>query len=105
MFATEQPNDPVLRHPSGRKVRLTALPEFTPYHDTGCDLAPSCLSCPLVRCRYDDPGGARRAALDLRDHRIWRRRDDGLGPDALAVEFGLSRRSVFRILARGCATV
>ena len=41
------------RHPSGRKVRREALPEYANYKDTGCDLAPSCLSCPFVRCRYD----------------------------------------------------
>jgi hypothetical protein len=23
--------------------------------DTGCELHPACLSCPLPRCKYDDP--------------------------------------------------
>ena len=31
------------------------------------------------------------------------RRDDGIGIDGLAAEFDISRRSVFRILARGQA--
>ena len=47
------------RHPNGRKVRREALPEYAHYHDTGCDLAPSCLSCPFVRCRHDYPDGIR----------------------------------------------
>ena len=41
------------RHPNGRKVRREALPEYANYQDVGCSLAPSCLSCPFVRCRYD----------------------------------------------------
>ena len=41
------------RHPNGRKVRRGALPEYAHYEDRGCDLAPSCLSCPFVRCQYD----------------------------------------------------
>ncbi len=41
------------RHPNGRKVRKEALPEYANYQDTGCSLAPSCLSCPFVSCRYD----------------------------------------------------
>ena len=47
------------RHPSGSKVRKEALPEYASYRDTGCDLAPSCLSCPFVRCRHDYPDGIR----------------------------------------------
>ena len=89
------------RRANGRKVRSDALPEHLDYRDSGCELAPSCLRCPLVRCRYDEPGGARRLAQESRDQAVWRRRDEGLGIDALASEFALSRRSVFRILARG----
>ena len=53
--------------PSGAPRRL---PEHTQYRDTGCDLHPSCLTCPLVRCRYDEPGGARRLLSDERDRTI-----------------------------------
>lgn len=37
-------------------VRCDALPEHTDYRDTGCEVSPSCLSCPLPKCRYDDGG-------------------------------------------------
>ena len=90
-------------HPDGRKVRSDALPEYLSYRDQGCDLAPSCLRCPLVRCRYDEPGGARKLLQGPRDEAVWYRRGEGVGIDALAQEFSLSRRSVFRILARGRA--
>jgi hypothetical protein len=95
--------DPAFRHPNGRKVRSDALPEHVAFRDGGCDLSPTCLRCPLERCRYDEPGGARTMLLGARDVEVWRRRDEGGAIDALAREFGLSRRSVFRILARGRA--
>jgi hypothetical protein len=84
-----------------RPSRKDALPEHTHYIDSGCDLHPSCLSCPLVRCRYDEPGGARRLFSDERDRRIVRlQREEQLSIDLLAQRFGVSRRTVFRVLAR-----
>jgi len=84
-----------------RPSRKDALPENTHYIDSGCDLHPSCLSCPLVRCRYDEPGGARRLFSDERDHRIVTlQREEELSIDLLAQRFGVSRRTVFRVLAR-----
>lgn len=89
------------RHANGRKIRSDALPEHLEYADGGCELAPTCLRCPLLRCRYDEPGGARRLQQLARDEAVQTRRREGAGIDALAVEFGISRRSVFRSLARG----
>ena len=89
------------RHTNGRKVRIDALPEHVAYRDGGCDLAPTCLRCPLARCRYDEPGGARKLFRGARDGAVLVRRGEGLAINGLASEFGISRRSVFRILARG----
>ena len=85
-----------------QRVRADALPEFTRYRDEGCDFHPSCLTCPLPRCRYDEPGGV-RALLNLgRDREILHlRRRQGLAVDTLARRYGVSRRTVFRILQRG----
>ncbi len=83
------------------RVRSDSLPEHTRYRDDGCEVNPSCLTCPLARCRYDEPGGARALFQTPRDEAVRRRREEGLAIDALAQEFGLSRRSVFRILAKG----
>ncbi len=97
-----QPIEPEPRRPNGRRVRSDALPEHVEYRDTGCELAPICVRCPLVRCRYDEPGGARKLLLGSRDETLRRRRrEDRVPIEALATEFGLSRRSVFRILAGG----
>ena len=89
------------RHSNGRKIRSDALPEHLDYRDGGCELSPSCLRCPLVRCRYDEPGGARKLQQLSRDTAVQVHRQEGVGIDALAAEFDISRRSVFRSLARG----
>ena len=80
-------------------ARSDALPEHTDYADSGCDLYPSCLSCPLPKCRYDDPGGAAAMLRTGRDASIARLADErGMTVDRLAEMFGLSRRTIFRVL-------
>ncbi len=66
--------------------------------DQGCDLYPSCLDCPLPRCRYDQSG--RRVKKELRDEEIIRLKRQGQCVRELAQRFGISRRTVQRILAR-----
>jgi hypothetical protein len=67
--------------------------------DQGCDLFPSCLNCPLRRCRYDERGG-RTATNELRDEEILRLKDEGKNVNELAGLFGISKRTVHRILRR-----
>ena len=74
-------------------------PEYIRYRDDGCDLAPRCLSCPLPKCRHDDPGWLRRKTRKRKANTIaeaWRK--EGLKPKALVARFGVSRRTVHRIL-------
>jgi hypothetical protein len=81
-------------------VREDALPDRMPFPDTGCELAPSCLHCPLPRCKHDEPGGARKLTMSARDREIVLLRTKYRAPiRMLAKTYGLSRRSVFRILA------
>lgn len=94
---------PALRivEPPPRRVREDALPEHTEYRDTGCDLAASCLACPLARCKHDDPGGMARVTMAARDREIaYLRRRYGAPVDMLARTYGLSRRTIFRIMRR-----
>jgi hypothetical protein len=84
----------------GRRARRDALPEHTQYADTGCDVHPSCLTCPLVRCRYDEPGGVRKVFSEGRDRAIVGMQREGVPVGAIARRFGVSRRTVFRALAR-----
>ena len=80
-------------------ARIDALPEYTDYADTGCDLYPSCLNCPLPRCRYEQDGGAPAILRTGRDATILRlARQDGVAVDRIAEMFGLSRRTIFRVL-------
>src|SRR3989304_6352131 len=75
------------------------LPEHMRFPDEGCDLYPRCLSCRLPRCKYDDPAAARRGLMLARDEETRPlRQTDGLSIPALAHRYGLSRRSIFRIL-------
>jgi hypothetical protein len=88
-----------LQERGSRRTRDDALPEHLEYRDDGCTVFPSCLKCPLPRCRYDVPGGA-RAMLNLaRDAEIRRMREEGdLDVDEIASRFRVSRRTVFRVL-------
>ncbi|HEU4760121.1 MAG TPA: helix-turn-helix domain-containing protein [Dehalococcoidia bacterium] len=85
--------------PEVRRVRSDALPEHTRYRDDGCDIHPHCLTCPLPRCRYDEPGGLRSLVNAHRDRQIVEMRLRGVPVDDLAGRFGISRRTVFRILS------
>jgi hypothetical protein len=88
-----------------RRARQDALPEHFEYRDEGCDLFSSCLTCPLPRCRYDEPGGARTMMNRVRDDEIRRLRfDAGVPVDEISVRFRVSRRTVFRVLKAGGPT-
>lgn len=88
-----------LDRPTVRRVRADALPEHTRYRDDGCDIHPHCLTCPLPRCRYDEPGGLRALLNEYRGQQMLALRRQGATVDALAQRFRLSRRTVFRVLA------
>ena len=42
------------------------------FPDTGCEVSPSCLRCPLAKCIYDEPEEERRQAQEERDKEIYR---------------------------------
>ena len=61
-----------------RNTRIErGLPENYNYRDTGCELAPSCLECPLATCKYDDPAYGRSGRTMFRDREIVRLRMQG----------------------------
>ena len=90
----------VRRHTSSSIDTTRGLPENTAYRDTGCDLAPSCLECPLALCKYDDPNRARRSRTVMRDTEIMRLFAEGLKVSAIALEVKISTRTVYRIIQR-----
>ena len=78
---------------------LDLPPEYCHYHDEGCEISGSCLDCPLPRCVYDQPRGRQRWLKKNRDRELVRRFTiEGKGVKELALEFGVSRRTVQRVL-------
>ncbi len=76
-------------------------PEYCQYEDSGCELSATCLRCPLPRCRYDEPGGRRRLLNSKRDREIQGlRRECGVAIRELAARYGVSARTVHRILRK-----
>lgn len=75
------------------------LPEHVGYRDEGCDLFPSCLSCPLPRCRHDGPG-RRQVVKELRNDEVTRLHADGKAVGELAERYGVSTRTIYRAIRR-----
>ena len=77
------------------------LPDYFNYCDQGCALFSSCLSCPLPRCRHDEQPGGGRAVTRIRDREVLRQRElSGTSTGELARSFGVSKRTVQRIIRR-----
>jgi len=73
--------------------------EYYQYRDNGCEFADSCLNCPFPECIYAQPGGKQRWLRDLRDKEVLRLfTTQGKGVKELALIFGVSRRTIQRIL-------
>jgi len=71
------------------------------YRDDGCELGTSCLSCSLPRCIHDEPGGRRGQQRRQRNREIVNlRREQRLMIGELARRYGVSSRTVYRILAQ-----
>ena len=80
-------------------VGLDLPPEFCHYRDEGCELADSCLTCPLPVCIYEEPGGKRRLLKRRRDREMGRQfTEEGKRVKELAQIFGVSQRTVQRAL-------
>ncbi len=77
-------------------VQERQLPENATYRDDGCDLHPRCLSCPLIVCRYDAPGGKRTVLNIYRDQMIASLRRRGNTVPVVARLLGVSKRTIVR---------
>lgn len=83
--------------PSASHSQPDRLPEHTLYRDTGCSIQPSCLSCPLPRCRFDD-SQYRSTKKQPRNDIIIALHELGLRASQIATSFGLETRQVQRII-------
>ena len=94
-------NEENVREQASRSINTTrGLPENTVYEDTGCDLAPSCLECPLALCKYDDPKQGQRSRTLMRDMEIMRLFANGMKISVIAREVNISDRTVYRVVQR-----
>lgn len=73
------------------------LPENTRYRDTGCDVSPSCLVCPLPVCRYDLPYGIRAFKVVHHTLRVMELTREGHSRREIAQDVGVTVRTVSRI--------
>ena len=80
-----------MRHVQERTLNPITLP------DDGCERSPSCLSCPLPVCKYDEQPLKQHVS---RNDRIRKMRKKGAPVDGVAAAFGISVRSVHRILTQ-----
>ena len=80
---------------------LDSVPEYYHYEDTGCEVSPSCLSCPLPQCKYDDPVWFQKHRRIARDLKVWSTMGaEGLTVEEAAERFSVTVRTVFRIMRR-----
>ena len=72
------------------------------YHaDTGCEVARTCLQCPLSRCKFDDMAWFITYRHLARDFRIGAAiHSEGLSINEAAHRFSVTRRTIFRALNR-----
>lgn len=85
----------------GLESRRDLPPEYCRYQDEGCELFPSCLECPSARCVYEEPGGKMQREKKLRNKEMMKlSRAQGKSIQEIAQAFGVTTRTVYRILRR-----
>ena len=73
------------------------LPEDTFYRDEGCEVARSCLACPLALCIFDRPGSVKERRREGRDRLIRLLTARGWPATRIARQFGISPAQARRI--------
>ena len=80
---------------------LDGLPEQMHYADTGCEVSPSCLTCTLPQCKFDDPAWYQALRRQGRDLELQAAHEqEGLSVFEVARRFRISPRTVHRALRR-----
>ncbi len=77
-------------------ARREAYAEHVHYRDTGCDVHPACLSCPLPECKYEYSVENVTEMRARRDDAIQRDRKKGMTVPAIARKHRVSERVVQR---------
>lgn len=81
--------------------RRTREPGLDYYADNGCEVARTCLECPLSRCKFDDMAWFTNYRRLARDFRIAAAiHSEGISIKEAALRFSLTPRTIFRVLNR-----
>lgn len=81
--------------------RRTREPGIDYYADNGCEVAHTCLECPLSRCKFDDMAWFTAYRRLARDFRIADAiHSEGLSVREAAQRFSVTPRTIFRVLNR-----
>jgi len=75
--------------------------EYANWRDTGCDLHPSCLQCPLPRCIEEQSRGRQRQKMEKRAAAMQALASAGSTVREIAAVYSVSERTVQRELHRG----
>ena len=75
------------------------LPRDIAWRDEGCNLFPSCLSCPLPRYIEEETRGKQRLRMLDRASKMARLKQEGKRVGEIAATFKVSTRTVQRALA------
>ena len=79
----------------------TTVQETKHYEDKGCQASPSCLTCPLPQCKYDDPSWFHKLKQVKKDLSILNEMQaENLTVDETAKRFSVSTQTILRILRR-----
>lgn len=84
--------------------RRDSLPENHDYVDDGCEVAPSCLGCPLAVCRYDMPQGMQSLRGEQRGRQAVQLWMQGVRIPQIAKQLGMSERTIYRHLQQRRST-
>lgn len=76
--------------------------EYANWKDTGCDMGPSCLQCPLPKCIEEEPRGRQKRRLDARAEAMKEMCRQGTPMHEIAAAFSVSERTVQRAFSRNC---
>ena len=87
--------------PQKEKPWWNRLPHETHYKDTGCELWPSCLTCPFPRCIKEEPYGASKLRSLARAATVLQLTNQGLTNAQIATILNVTTRTVMRLRKKG----
>jgi len=82
-------------------AKTDSLPDDSNWKDHGCEFHPACLSCPLSSCIEEQPRGKQKLRMLARAGHMAQLKRQGKTTGEIARLFGVSQRTVQRVLATG----